>query len=244
LIKEGYHVTAASNGKDGIELARQLKPDVITLDVMMSGMDGWQVLNQLKADDELNHIPVIMITMVDDRKRGFTLGAADYMTKPIDRKHLVQLLMKYRANKGETGRLPPGEILIVEDDEDVREMLARTLDKSGWNAKLAKDGREALDSLRENIPQLMLLDLMMPELDGFQVIAEMKAKQEWQNIPIVVLTAKDLTNEERQILSGHVEQIIEKESYSGDELIQEIRNMIVSHIQQQPDSAKEEDTDG
>jgi CheY-like chemotaxis protein len=90
----------------------------------------------------------------------------------------------------------------------------------------------------------MLLDLMMPELDGFQVIAEMKAKQEWQNIPIVVLTAKDLTNEERQILSGHVEQIIEKESYSGDELIQEIRNMIVSHIQQQPDSAKEEDTDG
>lgn len=129
----------------------------------------------------------------------------------------------------------------MEDDQDVREMLVRTLDKSSWNTKIAKNGREALESLKEAIPQLILLDLMMPEMDGFEFIAEMKTVVEWQDIPVVVLTAKDLSNKERQTLSGHVEQIIEKQSYSSDELVQEIRNMIVAHIQQKPD---EEEFDG
>lgn len=243
LNKEGFNVALANNGAEGLELARQLKPDVITLDVMMGGMDGWAVLNQLKADQALSDIPVVMLSMVDDRNRGFTLGAADYMTKPIDRNRLIQILMKYRANKGKTGHLPPGDVLVVDDDEDIREMLVRTLDKSGWSIKIAKNGHEALDRLQESIPHLILLDLMMPEMDGFQLIAEIQKVSAWQRIPVVVLTAKDLSAEERQILSRHVQKIIEKESYSGADLVHNIRNLIVAHIQQISNSPSEESTD-
>lgn len=244
LSKEGFKVSTAMSGSDGLKLAHQIKPDVITLDVMMGGMDGWQVLSQLKADAELADIPVVMLTMVDDRKRGFTLGAADYMTKPIDRKRLIQVLMKYRVNKGKTGHLPSGDVLIVEDDEDIREMLVRTLDKSGWGVKIAKNGQEALDSLQAATPHLILLDLMMPEMDGFQFISEMRKVPEWQNLPVIVLTAKDLSAEERQALSGHVERIITKESYSGESLVHEIRNLVVGYIQQKTDPSSEESTDG
>jgi ammonium transporter len=230
LTREGFKVTAADSGSIGLDLAREIKPDVITLDVMMGGMDGWQVLSTLKADPELHDIPVVMLTMVDDRRRGFALGAADYMTKPIDRKRLIQLLMKYRGNKGNTDTLPPGNLLVVEDDEATREMLVRTLDKSGWGVTIATNGLEALERLKEVVPQLILLDLMMPEMDGFQFIQEMKKEAAWRQIPIVVLTAKDLSAKERLDLNGSVTQIMSKQAYSQDELVREIRELVVSRI--------------
>jgi len=126
--------------------------------------------------------------------------------------------------------LPPGNLLVVEDDEATREMLVRTLDKSGWGVKIARNGIEALERLKEEVPQLILLDLMMPEMDGFQFIQEMKKEAEWRQIPIVVLTAKDLSVKERLDLNGSVTQIMSKQAYSQDELVREIRELVVSRI--------------
>lgn len=238
LRKEGFTVVTAHSGAEGIELAQEIKPDAITLDVMMSGMDGWSVLTALKSDTSLAHIPVIMLTMVDNKKRGFALGAADYMTKPIDRKRLLTILTQYRSNKGSTDTLTPGLIMIVEDDPDTRDLLSRTLDRTGWNVVTATHGRDALEKLHDGIPTLILLDLMMPQMDGFQFVSALQKIPEWEAIPIVVITAKDLSPEERQILNGYVEDVLDKQAFSQENLVQEVRDLIISRIQKQ---SKEED---
>src|SRR6185436_2710864 len=146
----------------GLEMAKRLKPAVITLDVMMPSMDGWAVLNALKADPATASIPVVMLTIVDDRNMGFALGAADYFTKPIDWQRLSTVLQKYRSPASSQS------VLIVEDDERTREMLRRTLQKEGWQIDEAANGRLGLEQLgRNGTPGLILLDLMMPEMDGF-----------------------------------------------------------------------------
>jgi ammonium transporter len=242
LTKDGFIVVTATNGKEGIAMAQEHRPDVITLDVMMAGMDGWSVLAALKADANLVNIPVVMLTMVDDRNKGFALGAADYLTKPIDRKRLSQLLNKYRVNRGDTGRLPSGTLMIVEDDPDTREVLARTLEKSGWGIKLATNGREAIDLIeREGLVDLILLDLIMPEMDGLEFIAYVREQPDWQNLPIVVLTAKDLTSEDRQLMNGYVEQVMEKNTFTREELLQEVRELVIARMN---DKTKGDNLDG
>jgi CheY-like chemotaxis protein len=224
LHKEGFQVVTASNGDAGLKLARQLKPSAITLDVMMPGMDGWAVLTRLKADPELVHIPVVMLTMVDNKNLGYALGAADYVTKPINRDHLVKLLQKYRCVQ------PPCSILIVEDDPIVRDMLRRTLEKEGWQVAEAENGRVALERMARNAPELILLDLMMPEMDGFQFIAELRQRLDWHSIPVIVVTAMDLTLEERLKLNGRVEQILQKGAYSQEVLLREVRDLVANCI--------------
>lgn len=230
LQKEGFDVHTASDGIQGIDIARELQPDVITLDVMMGGVDGWQVLSQIKDDDALRHIPVIMVTMVDDKKRGFALGASDYLTKPIDRRRLTDLLRHYRRNQGDTDTLSPGTILIVEDDEDTRDLLTRTLEITGWQVISADNGLVALDRLAQYQPDLILLDLMMPQMDGFQVVTALQADEKWRKIPVVILTAKDLTPQDRQRLNGHVEQIITKEPDNQDNVLERIRHLITERL--------------
>jgi len=232
LQRDGFTVETAENGQRGIELARRILPDIITLDVMMEGMDGWQVLSELKSVPDLVDIPVVMLTMVDDKNRGFALGASDYLTKPVDRSKLAALVQKYRANKGKTGKLPPGEVLIIEDDEAIREMLERTLSRLGWGIRTAENGRVGIDRIAEAVPDLVLLDLMMPEMDGFQFLAEIRRVDEWQEIPIVVVTAKDLTREEQDLLHSQAQSVLAKQAHSREELIQEIRNIIVSRMNQ------------
>lgn len=230
LARDGFTVELASNGAEGVHKAKLIRPDVITLDVMMGAMDGWSVLSQLKADPETMDIPVIMLTMVDNRNRGFALGASDYLTKPVDRKRLIHLLHKYRRNKGDTDRLAPGKLLLVEDDADTREVLQRTLERTGWDIAVAENGLVALGKLVDNKPDLILLDLMMPEMDGFQFVAEVQKVESWQTIPIIVITAKDLTPEERQLLNGAVEAVLEKQNYSREDLLTTIRQLIISHL--------------
>jgi CheY-like chemotaxis protein len=230
LTREGFTVILAASGREGLEKAQVTQPDVITLDVMMGGMDGWDVLAQLKADDSLAGIPVVMLTMVENRRRGFALGAADYMTKPVDRRRLSNLLMKYRRNKGSTDHLSPGRVMVVEDDPDTRELLARTLDRTGWDVVTAENGKIALESMHEGRPDLILLDLMMPEMDGFQFVAALKQIPEWRRIPIVVVTAKDLTDEERRELNGQVTQVVAKQSYDRDTLLKEVRRLVLESI--------------
>ena len=215
LTREGFRVVTAVGGEDGLRLARELRPDVITLDVLMPGMDGWAVLRVLKNDPEVATIPVILVTMVDDKDMGYALGAADYLPKPIDRERLASLLRKYQCH--------PGPVLIVEDDEATREMMRRTLEQDGWTVEEAENGRVALSRVGQHAPGLILLDLMMPEMDGFEFVEMLRRNEAWRKIPIVVVTARDVSPDDKQRLDGSVKRIFPKAALTRDELAREIR---------------------
>ena len=222
LEKEGFIAQAASSGEQGLALAKRLKPLVITLDVMMPDMDGWHVLNELKNDPELGDIPVIMLTMVDDKSRGYALGAADYMTKPVDRSSLSNVLRKFMCDH------PPCPVLLVEDDEPTRSMMKQMLEKQDWNVAEAANGIEALQRMEENRPCLILLDLMMPEMDGFEFAERVHRNENWRAIPIVVLTARDLSASERAQLNQHVHQVVQKSGQSSAELMEQVRALVAA----------------
>jgi signal transduction histidine kinase/DNA-binding response OmpR family regulator len=224
LTKEGLRMAAAASGEEGLRLAKELSPAVITLDVLMPGIDGWAVLTALKADPALTEIPVIMLSIADEKHMGYALGAAEYLTKPIDWEHLVEVLQKYECIR------PPCPVLIVEDDETLRTMLGRRLEKEKWKVIEATNGRTALAQMRETRPELILLDLMMPEMDGFQFLDEVRKREDWRAIPIIVVTAKDLTAEDRQRLNGSVEKILQKGAYGREALIDEVRQLIAASI--------------
>ena len=225
LSKDGFRVKTVSEGEEGLRLARELQPDVITLDVMMSGLDGWAVLTELKADPALADIPVVMLTFVDNKNLGYALGASDYLTKPIQRERLLAVLEKYRRHP------QPGPVLVVEDDPDTREILRRLLEKEGCQVIAAENGRVALERLAESRPMLILLDLMMPEMDGFQFIDRVRQHENWRTIPIVVVTAKDLTKEDRLRLNGYVQEIIRKDACPRDELLAEVSELVKSCLE-------------
>jgi signal transduction histidine kinase/CheY-like chemotaxis protein/ligand-binding sensor domain-containing protein/protocatechuate 3,4-dioxygenase beta subunit len=220
LKGEGYSLRFASNAKDGLRLARELRPAVITLDVMMPETDGWSALSALKADPELARIPVIMVTIVGDKELGFALGASEYLIKPIDRNQLVLVLKRYLRDQ------PEGQVLVVEDDANLREMLRRTLEAEQWRVAEAEHGQAALEKIRAHPPSIILLDLMMPVMDGFELLAELHKNEAWRKIPVVVITAMDLSEEDRRRLAGLTQRIVEKGIYVGEELAREIRNFI------------------
>ncbi|MGI8819973.1 MAG: response regulator [Chthoniobacterales bacterium] len=222
LSKEGFTVRCAASGEAGLRLARQSRPVAITLDVMMPEMDGWSVLGELKSDAELRDVPVIMLTMVDDPERGFSLGAADYATKPVDRARLSQILKKYTCAN------PPCPVLLVEDDPATRAVTRNILEKEGWKVSEAENGKVALQKMEEERPTLILLDLMMPEMDGFEFADCVRQHPEWRSIPIVVLTAKDLTADDRRRLDGSVETILQKRSDSREALLTQVRDLVAS----------------
>jgi Response regulator containing a CheY-like receiver domain and a GGDEF domain len=239
LIKEGFQVETAPNGQEGLHLAKKLRPDAITLDVMMPVMDGWSVLSSLKADPELADIPVVVLTIVDNQNLGFALGASDYLTKPVDYKRLASVLEKYQPRLTVDPPTSIGQVLIIEDDPATREMFRRILAKEGWAIAEAENGRVALERLAEARPDLILLDLMMPEMDGFQFIQELRSQSEWRQIPVVVVTAMDLTSADRLQLNGYVEQILEKGAYSREELLGEVRDLVFSCIRQNSRTVEE-----
>jgi CheY-like chemotaxis protein len=222
LVKDGFSVVTASSGEQGLRLAREIQPVAITLDVMMPGMDGWAVLRMLKADPELHKIPVIMLTMIDDRTRGYSLGAVDYLTKPVDRELLHKALNRYHCVEEVC------QVLLVEDDVETRGLMASTLEKAGWTVSEAGNGQQALDMLPDLEPQLILLDLMMPVMDGFGFLAAMRARPEWQHIPVIVITAKDLTAEDRARLAGNVEEVFEKNACTREQLLEHVRAAVAS----------------
>ncbi len=226
LARDGFEVVTANSGDEGLRLAHEIEPAAITLDVLMPEMDGWSVLRALKADPKLRDIPVVMLTMVDDKSRGYALGATDYLSKPVDRELLLTTLTRYHSLQSTS------PVLLVEDDIDSREILARTLDKAGWQVLEAGNGREALDQLARAHPGLILLDLMMPVMDGFDFLLGMRANPDWRDIPVIVLTAKHLTEEDRRLLSGKVEQVIEKGATSPEQLIGLIRGRLGERIVQ------------
>jgi signal transduction histidine kinase/CheY-like chemotaxis protein len=233
LNKEGLQMIAATSGEEGIRLARELHPVVITLDVLMPGMDGWAVLTALKADPALSNIPVIMVSIMDEKNMGYALGAADYLTKPIDWQRLNVLIKRYQCAR------PPCPVLIVEDDAGMRTMLRRRLEKEAWTVIATENGRAGLDLMEKNRPELILLDLMMPEMDGFQFLDELRKHEAWRSIPVIVVTAKELTAEDRQRLNGSVEKILQKGAYSREDLLCEVRDLVTASMRSRLVSAKE-----
>jgi len=220
LAREGFRAITAASGEEALHLARTQRPDVISLDVLMPGMDGWTVLRSLKADPLTASIPVVIVSMLDDRDIGFALGAADYLTKPFDRERLVAALRRFRD-----GSLPR-PILVVEDDPTAREVIRRTLERDGWVVAEAENGREALEAIRRQAPDLVLLDLTMPEMDGFEFVTRLRRSEPGRSIPVVVVTAREITAEERARLSGHVRRIFRKGSFTREELVRELRRAL------------------
>jgi adenylate cyclase len=220
LAKEGFDVVTAADGAEGLELARQLRPALITLDVLMPGLDGWSVLQSLKSAPDLAAIPVVMLTILDEKNRGYALGAADYMVKPIERDGLRAVLARYRPTA------PARRVLIVDDDEDARRWLRRLVEGEGWSATAVENGRAALDRLAQAPADIILLDLIMPEMDGFELAAELHRSAVWRDIPVIVVTAADLSEEDHRRLNGAVERVIHKSALSRDELLAELHDLI------------------
>ncbi len=228
LERDGYDIVSARTGEEGLRLARDRHPAVITLDVLMPGLDGWTILRKLKADPELSGIPVVMLTILDERNQGYALGAADYLTKPVDRLQLRRVLAKYASGLTEAQRTA----LLVDDDDVVRERLRRMLQEEGWQAREAENGLVALTRLAENRVELILLDLIMPEMDGFEFLSELRQEPLYRDIPVVVITAADLTEADRQRLNGGVERVVQKAAYSREELLTELRSILSQHAGQ------------
>jgi CheY-like chemotaxis protein len=201
-------------------MARRLKPAAVTLDVMMPGVDGWAVLAELKSDPQTRDIPVIMLTMMDGKAMGYTLGASEVLTKPINRERLVEVLHKYRQEE----TIAP--VLVVEDDANARHLLRQMLERDGWGVCEASNGREALERLQRSVPRLILLDLMMPEMDGFEFLAELRRQECWRDIPVAVITARDINESERRQLDGAVQQILQKGAYDHRQLLREVRDLL------------------
>jgi signal transduction histidine kinase/DNA-binding response OmpR family regulator len=223
LNREGFNLLTAMSGQDGLRLAREQSPDVILLDVRMPIMDGWEVLSRLKSDPNLDRIPVIMVTMIDDQALGCALGAVDYLLKPVDYNRLLTLLQPYRR------AMSPASVLVVEDNPENREMIRRQLTKAGWQVLEAENGLKALNIMQTKQPEVILLDLMMPEMDGFEFIHELRQHSQWRSLPVIVLTAKDLTTEERQWLDGRIQRIYQKGTPNKQLLLDEIRNLLTVH---------------
>ncbi len=221
LEGSGFKMVSAMNGTDGLRLARELTPVAITLDVLMPEVDGWTVLRELKSDASTSAIPVVMLTFLEHKGLGFTLGASDYLTKPVERDRLITTVRRY----SEANRLRP--VLAVDDDPDVRESMSRMLKREGFEVDVACNGKEALERMEQRMPEVVLLDLMMPEMDGFDFIRSMRQREAWQAIPVIVVTAKDITQDDRNRLAGYVQKVLQKGAFGQDELAREVRDMVV-----------------
>ena len=221
LNRAGYKVVLADGGKSGIEMARKQNPDAIILDILMPEFDGWSVLRALKADPLTQGIPVVMASILDERNRGFSLGAADYLSKPVDRDSLLNSIEKFVGSA--SGQL----IMVIEDDPDLQYLLQENLMKAGYDAKTANNGAEALDILQnlDEQPSLILLDLNMPKMNGFEFLERYKETFDTQS-PIVVVTGKDLSEEDKDYLSSEVQNVMSKTTKTSDDIISEINNLI------------------
>jgi CheY-like chemotaxis protein/anti-sigma regulatory factor (Ser/Thr protein kinase) len=219
LEKDHFNVIVANSGQDGLRIAHETPLVAITLDVTMGGMDGWSVLGALKADPRLKDIPVVMLTGIDDKGKGYSLGATDYLVKPVNREQLTNALQKFFIPN------QVSSVMLVEDDLPTRSVMARLLEKMDWMVYEAGNGQEALDLLGQHKPNLILLDLMMPVMDGFEFLTRMRANSDWIHIPVMVLTAKDLTPGDRNILKDKVSIVIEKGTNDYEEMARMIRQV-------------------
>lgn len=216
LLKDGFSVRQAADGQAGLRLAKELKPRVVLLDVTMPKLDGWSVLRSIRGDPELKDTPVIMVTILDEHNLAFTLGATDFIQKPVEWDRLRQIVEPFL--NADTSH----PVLIVDDDPDARARLRSLLERAGWDVEEAANGAEGLAKLPAVNPSVILLDLMMPEMDGFAFLNELRLRPTHRSVPVVVLTAKDLTQADRAKLEGRTSRILQKGSASLRQVLQEI----------------------
>jgi len=220
LERDGFKVATAVDGREGLERARVLRPRVILLDVTMPQMDGWSVLRTLRGDAELGDTPVIMVTVLDEQNLAFSLGATDYLQKPVDWDELHGVMDRFRPQVHE------GPLLVIDDDADTRERISARLSKEGWRVTTAENGKAGLAAVAAERPSLILLDLMMPEMDGFAFLDSLRAKPAWGSIPVVVLTAKDVDGNDRRRLAGQADRVLRKVQVGLDDLPALLRPLV------------------
>ena len=233
LRQAGFAVITAAGGREGLKRAKHHHPIAITLDVIMPDIDGWTVLAALRGDPQLADIPVVMATIIDERRQGMALGAVGYLTKPIDRDKLVKIIRRYGAPSG------PTRVLVVEDDPAQRERERTWLQPPQWLVTEAENGRAALERLNDTVPDVIILDLMMPEMDGFQLVAALQQHPQWRRIPVVVVTALDLSAQDRARLNSGVETVLLKESFRPADLIDGLRRLVAKagHLERVTEAA-------
>jgi CheY-like chemotaxis protein len=221
LGEAGYRVIGAPSGEEGVRLARALRPCAITLDILMPHKDGWQILHELKADPDTRDIPVIVLSIVDNKDLGYRLGAFDYLLKPFDREAILAALAHIPSHQG--------RLLVVDDDPQVVDLVRQLLDDEPYEIAAATDGQEALEAVAEKRPDVILLDLLMPRMDGFTVIEHLQHDSQSRDIPVIVLTAKTLTATEQTMLDQHVRMVIQKGGLDRGALIQELRSLLQTY---------------
>jgi len=229
LAEEGYRVIGATDGVEGLEKAREIQPFAITLDIMMAPKDGWQVLHELKTDAATREIPVVIMSIVDNKELGYRLGASDYLVKPFDRESILGTLSRMSPSR----QAPqPVRLLVVDDDPKVVDIVRQLLEDEPYEVRSAQDGREALETIAQDCPDIILLDLLMPRLDGFGVIEELEQTPTCRDIPIVVLTAKELTADELTGLQQKVSKVVQKRALGHEMLVQELRYALQAYRQE------------
>ena len=224
LEAEGYSVTGAHDGETALRLAMELQPAVILLDILMPELNGFTVLERLKANTATQDIPVVIVSILADQEKGLSLGAMDYLTKPIDRQRLLQSVDRLTGPKGLKETFP--FVLIVDDDKELADLVRIHLLGGGFWAICAYSGREAMEKVREQIPDLIILDILMPEMDGFEVIKALKGNPLTRHIPVIILTAKDLTEKEREALQLGTTRYLTKTLFSKEDLLAEVRDIV------------------
>ncbi|HWR24629.1 MAG TPA: response regulator, partial [Methanosarcina sp.] len=221
LAHEGYRVATASNGKDALELADKMKPFAITLDIMMPGMNGWEVLKHLKLKERTNGIPVIITSMLDDRKLSVIWGAMEHFTKPIPKEQLLATLEKIKQKDAKSSL----KVLVVDDEKSAVELIAAMLDEKEFNVLKVYGGKEAIELAFKEKPDVIVLDIMMPKISGFDVIKALKSNPDTIDTPIIVCTAKDLDSNDIKELSGKVSSIMHKGMFTHEELLECIKQI-------------------
>jgi CheY-like chemotaxis protein len=223
LAEAGYRVVGAPNGQQGLQKARALKPLAIVLDILMSPKDGWQVLYELKTDVTTRDIPVVVLSIVDNKELGYRLGAFDYLVKPFDRETLLGALTRIAPAQKDLSLI---DLLVVDDDPKAVDLVRQLLEGEPYKVGSASDGREALEAVSQHPPDVILLDLLMPRLDGFGVIEKLAQTPEHRDIPIVVLTAKTLTADEMARLQQSVSRVLHKQGLEREALIVELQDAL------------------
>ncbi len=223
LEADGYQVQVVADGQQAVQVARTIRPFAVTLDISLPKLDGWSVLNTLKRDPATAEIPVVIISIVDNREFGIVLGATDYIVKPIDHERLQRVLRSLRSTRvnGEDGL-----ILVVDDDPALRDVLSSSLTDDGWRAATASDGEAALAAIERERPTAMVLDLMMPRVDGFEVLRTVRQQPSMRDMPVIVVTAKDLTDEDQRRLRDTAQAVIPKQAMRMDDFLAEVRSTL------------------
>lgn len=223
LTNAGYNVVVAVDGEEAIKKAKEYQPFLITLDVMLPKKDGWDVLSELKNSQDVAPIPVIIVSMVDNKDLGFSLGAVEYLMKPIDRTKLIDIVNSCIPAERNTGKSM--KVLVVDDDEKAVKYMSSVLEKAGFDVLKAYSGKAGINLAINNNPDLMILDLMMPEVSGFDVVETLRNHPTAKGIPIIICSAKDITPEDKKILNGHILAIVQKSSHTKEDLLSTIKKI-------------------